>query len=119
MTRGTSGVDGATTGVVAEVTDETFAGEVLASPLPVLVTFTATWCPPCRMVAPVLAAIAAERAGSLRIVSVDVDHNPRTTAAYGVLGTPTMVVFREGEPLRTVVGAHSRNRLLAELADVL
>jgi thioredoxin 1 len=107
------------TATVAEVTDDTFAEEVLASPLPVLVDFTADWCPPCRMIAPVLAAVAAEREGQMRIVSLDVDVNPETTAAYGVLSMPTLMLFREGEPVRTLVGARSRARLLQELADVL
>jgi thioredoxin 1 len=100
---------------VAAITDDDFADEVLASDIPVLVEFTADWCPPCRMIAPVLAAIAAERAGELRIVSLDVDHNPRTTAAYGVLSMPTMMLFRAGEPVKSLVGARSKLRLLQEL----
>jgi thioredoxin len=107
------------TTTVAAITDDDFADEVLASPIPVLVEFTADWCPPCRMIAPVLAAIAAERAGELRVVSLDVDHNPRTTAAYGVLSMPTMMLFRAGEPVKTLVGARSKLRLLQELDGVL
>uniref|UniRef100_UPI00066E9890 thioredoxin n=1 Tax=Streptomyces sp. SBT349 TaxID=1580539 RepID=UPI00066E9890 len=106
-------------GTVVTVTDATFAETVLASPLPVLVDFTADWCPPCRMIAPVLAALAAEKAGELRIVTLDVDHNPRTTAAYGVLSMPTLVLFRAGEPVLSLVGARSRHRLLQDLADAL
>ncbi len=104
---------------VAETTDGLFAADVLASPLPVLVDFTAAWCPPCRMIAPVLAAVAAERGGELKVVSLDVGRNPRTTAAYGVLSMPTLMLFRAGEPVRTWGGARPKARLLAELADVL
>lgn len=104
---------------VAAVTDTTFAAEVLASDLPVLVEFTAEWCPPCRMIAPVLAEIAREQAGHLTIVQIDVDENPVTMAAYGVLSMPTLMLFRDGEPVRTLVGARPKRRLLAELADAL
>ncbi|WP_052847515.1 thioredoxin [Streptomyces avicenniae] len=104
---------------VTEVTDESFAAEVLAADLPVLVKFTADWCPPCRMIAPVLAEIARERVGELKIVSLDVDHHPRTAAAYGVLSMPTLMLFRAGEPVKSLVGARSKLRLLQELSDVL
>ncbi|WP_369149470.1 thioredoxin family protein [Streptomyces sp. R44] len=104
---------------VAEVTDEDFGTEVLGAGLPVLVKFTAEWCGPCRQLKPVLGAIAAEEAGRLRIVEIDVDRNPETTMAYGVLATPTLVVFRGGEPVKSIVGARPKRRLLADLEDVL
>ena len=104
---------------VIEVTDDTFAYAVLSSALPVLVDFTADWCPGCRMIAPVLAQIAAENGERLRIVSLNADHNPHTAAAYGVLALPTLMVFRAGEPVLSLVGARSKHRLLRELADVL
>ncbi|MFB7473875.1 thioredoxin [Kitasatospora sp. NPDC056184] len=104
---------------VATVTDETFAAEVLAAEGPVLVDFTADWCPPCRQMVPVLAEIAREQADRLTVVSLDVDHNPETQAAYGVLSMPTLMVFRGGEPVKSVVGARAKARLLRELDDVL
>jgi thioredoxin 1 len=104
---------------LATVTDATFADEVLGSDLPVLVEFTADWCAPCRMIAPVLAEIAAEEAGRLRIVQIDVDTNPETQSAYGVLSMPTLMVFRGGEPVKSMVGARPKRRLLQELADVV
>ncbi|MCT2593577.1 thioredoxin [Streptomyces sp. N2-109] len=100
---------------MTEVTDETFAAEVLASDLPVLVDFTASWCPPCRMIAPVLEDVARELAGQLRIVTLDVDHNPRTQAAYDVLSMPTLALFRAGEPVKSMVGARPKRKLLQEL----
>lgn len=104
---------------VAEVTDADFEAEVLGADLPVLVQFTAEWCGPCRQLAPVLGAVAFEEGDRLKIVQLDVDRNPQTTIAYGVLGTPTLMVFRDGEPVRSMVGARPKRRLLEELADVL
>ncbi|MDT0343142.1 thioredoxin [Streptomyces litchfieldiae] len=104
-----------TTTGLAKITDATFADEVLTSSLPVLVDFTADWCPPCRMVAPVLADLARERAGELKVVSLNVDHNPETTAAYSVLSMPTLMLFRGGEPVRSLVGARSKARLVQDL----
>ncbi|MGW3955020.1 thioredoxin family protein [Streptomyces sp. NPDC004752] len=104
---------------VAEVTDGDFTAEVIESDLPVLVEFTADWCPPCRQMGPVLGALAAETAGRLKVVQLDVDTNPVTTNAYKVLSMPTFMVFRDGEPVRAMVGARPRRRLLEELSDVL
>ncbi|MFF4169151.1 thioredoxin family protein [Streptomyces sp. NPDC001744] len=104
---------------VAEVTDADFGTEVLESGPPVLVKFTATWCGPCRQLKPVLAAIAREEAGRLRVVEMDVDRNPGTATRYGVLATPTLMVFAGGEPVKSIVGARPKRRLLEELEDVL
>ncbi|MCC9306774.1 thioredoxin [Kitasatospora sp. RB6PN24] len=104
---------------MTQVTDATFADEVLGSDLPVLVDFTADWCPPCRQIAPVLAAVAAEEAHRLKVVAVDVDRNPQTQAAYGVLSMPTLMVFRGGQPVKSMVGARAKTRLLRELSEVL
>jgi thioredoxin 1 len=104
---------------VAEVTDAGFGTEVLGSELPVLVEFTADWCPPCRQMAPVLRALAAEEGERLRVVQVNVDRNPTTTNAYKVLSMPTFIVFRDGEPVKSMVGSRPKRRLLEELSDVI
>ncbi|MEV6883894.1 MULTISPECIES: thioredoxin [unclassified Streptomyces] len=102
-----------------EVTDADFAAEVIGSDLPVLVEFTADWCPPCRQMAPVLSALAEEEGDRLRVVQLNVDRNPATTNAYKVLSMPTFMVFRGGEPVKSMVGSRPKRRLLEELADVV
>ncbi|MEU6386281.1 thioredoxin domain-containing protein [Streptomyces bauhiniae] len=102
-----------------EVTDANFEAEVLRADLPVLVQFTADWCGPCRQLAPVLKDIAFTEGDRLKVVQLDVDRNPSTTIAYQVLSTPTLLVFQDGEPVRSMVGARPRRRLLEELADLL
>ncbi|MER7840483.1 thioredoxin family protein [Streptomyces sp. NPDC096040] len=104
---------------VAEVTDADFAAEVIGAQGAVLVEFTADWCPPCRQMAPVLTALAAEEGERLKVVQLDVDHNPETTNAYRVLSMPTFMVFRDGEPVKSMVGARPKRRLIEELSDVL
>ncbi|MEU1177475.1 thioredoxin domain-containing protein [Streptomyces sp. NPDC005820] len=104
---------------MTDVTDEDFEAEVIGSELPVLVEFTADWCPPCRQMAPVLKALALEEGDRLKVVQLNVDHNPETTNAYKVLSMPTFMVFRGGEPVKAMVGARPRRRLLEELSDVL
>jgi thioredoxin 1 len=96
-------------------TDATFADDVLASPVPVLVDFTADWCPPCRMVEPVLQQIATDEAGRLAVVSLDVDTNPQVTARYGVMSMPTLALFVNGEMVTRSVGARPRTVILRDL----
>ena len=103
---------------IPAVTDDEFAAEVLESERPVLVDFTAAWCPPCRVMKPVLAELAAERP-DLRVVQLDVDAHQRTAAEYGVLSMPTFILFRDGREVQRLVGARPRRRLEAELAQAL
>ena len=101
------------------VSDDTFAEQVLASSTPVLVDFWAAWCGPCRMVAPVLDEIAQEKAGSLTVAKVDVDANPGTARDFQVVSIPTLILFKNGQPVKRIVGAKGKAALLRELADVL
>ncbi len=98
------------------IDDAHFAVEVLESEEPVLVDFTAAWCAPCRVMKPVLREIADERP-DLRVVSVDVDENPLTAATFGVMSMPTLMLFRAGAPVVTLIGARPKARLERELAE--
>ncbi|MFF3017012.1 thioredoxin family protein [Streptomyces sp. NPDC057939] len=105
---------------VIEVTDADFDAEVLRERRrTVLVEFTAAWCGPCRQLAPVLAAVAEEEADRLKVVVIDADGNPDTVTRYGVLSMPTLLVFRDGEPVRQMVGARPKRKLLLELREQL
>jgi len=101
------------------VTDATFAADVLQSDKPVLVDFWAEWCGPCKMVAPILDEIAAEQAGKLTIAKLDIDANPDAAMRYGVMSIPTMILFVDGEPKKTIVGAKGKGQLLEELSAFL
>jgi len=105
-------------GTLSEVTDNNFTAEVIESEGPVLVDFWAPWCGPCRVVAPVLEEIASERP-DLRIVKLNVDDNQQTAAQYQVLSIPTLILFKGGAPVKTVIGAYPKKKLEAELEPVL
>lgn len=104
-------------GASVTVTDESFAQDVLASDLPVLVDFWATWCGPCRMVAPVLEELAVEKAGELTVAKLDVDANPATARDFQVVSIPTLILFKGGEPVKRIVGAKGKAALLREISD--
>jgi thioredoxin len=100
------------------VTDATFAREVLgARGVPVLVDYWAEWCPPCRMVAPVLDELAAESNGRYRIAKLNVDENPRTASQYNIRSIPTMLVFRDGTVVDRIVGAQPKQAIKAVISD--
>jgi thioredoxin 1 len=105
-------------GNLTNVTDNNFQAEVLESEKPVLVDFWADWCGPCRVVAPVLEEIASER-DDLRIVKLDVDANQQTAANYEVLSIPTMILFKNGQVAKKIIGAYPKKRLESELESEL
>jgi thioredoxin 1 len=101
------------------VTDASFASRVLASATPVLVDFWAEWCGPCHAVAPVLDQIAAEYGGKLTVAKLDIDGNPATARQFGVVSIPTMILFRDGQPVTRLVGTMGKAALLRELNGFL
>ena len=99
-------------------TDARFTADVLESDVPVVVDFTAAWCPPCRMMDPIIAELAAERP-DLRFVSLDVDENHETVARHGILSMPTFMVFRDGAPVGSIVGSRPKRRLVEDVETLL
>ena len=99
------------------VTDETFEADVLNGPRPVIVEYWAQWCGPCRMVGPVLEAIAAEHAGQVDVVKLNVDESPKTAQRFGILHVPTMDLFRGGEVVKQAIGARSKSAILREFGQ--
>ncbi|SBS76173.1 thioredoxin 1 [uncultured Mycobacterium sp.] len=106
-------------GATVKVSDDSFSQDVLSSNTPVLVDFWATWCGPCRMVAPVLEEIATEKAGSLTVAKLDVDANPATARDFQVVSIPTLILFKDGQPVKRIVGAKGKAALLREIADLV
>jgi thioredoxin 1 len=106
------------TGNLPDVSDATFQSEVIEADGPVLVDFWAPWCGPCRVVHPILEEISNERE-DLRIVSINVDDNQQTAARYEILSIPTLLLFKDGEIAKRVIGALPKKRLEAELEPAL
>ncbi|OBJ53355.1 thioredoxin [Mycobacterium asiaticum] len=102
-----------------EVSDASFSSDVLSSNKPVLVDFWATWCGPCKMVAPVLEEIATERSADLTVAKLDVDANPETARDFQVVSIPTLILFKDGQPVKRIVGAKGKAALLRELSEAV
>ena len=101
------------------VTSQNFEQEVLQSDIPVLVDFFATWCGPCRMLGPVLEEIAVEKAGQLKVCKCDIDQEPALASQFGIMSVPTMIVFKGGQGVQTLMGSQPKARLLAALEPYL
>lgn len=104
---------------VVHVDDKNFKDEVLKAGLPVLVDFSAEWCGPCKMLAPVVEDIAKEYSGKVKVVKVDVDQAGSTASRYGIMSVPTLMVFNRGEVISQSVGAMSKHELKNKLSEVL
>jgi thioredoxin 1 len=104
---------------ISTLTDSTFDEEVKAAAEPVIVDFWAEWCGPCKMIAPILEEIATEQSGKLRVAKLNVDDNPDIARRFDVMSIPTLIVFKDGEPAKRLVGAKGKGQLLQELAEFL
>lgn len=104
---------------ITHVTDATFEGEVIKSEQPVLIDFWAPWCAPCRAIAPAIEELAAEYAGRLKVVKVNVDDNPAAPARFGVRGIPNLVIIKGGQVKDQIVGAVSKAHLVRAVDHAL
>ncbi len=104
---------------VLEITDAQFEADVLKADAPILVDFWASWCAPCKAIAPVLDQLAEEYDGKVKVAKVNVDENPSTPGQYGVRGIPTMILFKDGKVVDQLVGAVPKNQIEALLNKAL
>ena len=104
---------------MADVTDHVFEQEVLKSPIPVLVDFWAPWCAPCRIVSPVVEELGEEYKGKAKVVKLSVDDNPDTASRYNVMSIPTLMLFKAGKPVKTMIGAQPKENIKKEIEEVI
>jgi len=98
---------------IIHLSDDTFQKEVIESSIPVLVDYWAEWCGPCKMIAPILDDLVSEYDGKLKIAKLNIDENPQTPIKFGIRGIPTLMIFKDGNPEATKVGALSKSQLTA------
>ena len=98
---------------IIHLSDDTFQKEVIESNIPVLVDYWAEWCGPCKMIAPILDDLVSEYDGKLKIAKLNIDENPQTPTKFGIRGIPTLMIFKDGNPEATNVGALSKSQLTA------
>jgi thioredoxin 1 len=106
-------------GAVTDVTDNNFQAEVVESDRPVLVDFWAPWCGPCRRVSPAVEEIASERGDALKVVKLNIDDNQETAVKFNVMSIPTLMLFKNGEVAKTVIGAYPKRKIEEELEPAL
>lgn len=106
-------------GNTLEVTDDTFDTEIVNSTIPAVVDFWATWCGPCKMIGPVVEELAGTYKGKVKIAKMDVDHNRKTPARFGIRNIPTLIFFKGGEVVNTIVGAQSKTSLEEQIKKLI
>jgi thioredoxin 1 len=104
---------------ITTLTDATFDEEIGAAAEPVIVDFWAEWCGPCKLIAPVLEEIASEQAGKVRVAKINIDDHPSAALRFDVMSIPTLIVFKDGQPAKRLVGARPKGALLEELSDFI
>ena len=104
---------------IQTLTSSTFDETVQAATEPVIVDFWAEWCGPCKMIAPILEEIASEQAGKVKVAKLNVDDNPDAARRYEVMSIPTLIVFRDGQPVKRLIGAKGKGQLLQELSEFI
>lgn len=105
--------------MTTKITDDTFQKDVLESQTPVLVDFWAEWCQPCQMVGPVVEELGEEYAGKISVGKLNVDENINIPGNYGVMSIPTLIVFKDGKPFKTMVGVQGKDTLKKALDEAL
>ena len=106
-------------GNIVTLTDQNFQTEVIENAAPVMVDFSAEWCGPCKMLAPVIEELADEYAGRIKVGKLDIDNSRKTPGQYGIQGVPTLIIFQNGEPLKKFVGLISKDKISEALDELL
>ena len=103
----------------ATFTDANFDKEVLQSKIPVVVDFWAVWCAPCRIVSPVIEELAKEYQGKVKVGKLNVDENQQISSNYGIMSIPSVLIFKNGNPVKTIIGAQGKEKYKKEIEEVL
>ncbi|MBI2033231.1 MAG: thioredoxin [Candidatus Levybacteria bacterium] len=101
------------------ITDQNFDQEVLKNDMPVVVDFWAPWCGPCKIVSPTIEALATEYEGKVKVGKLNVDENPQTASTYGVMSIPTIMIFKKGQPVKSMIGAQAKENYKRAIDEVL
>ena len=104
---------------MADVTDQQFKLEVLESKIPVLVDFWAPWCGPCKIIGPVVEELAKEYEGKVKVVKLNVDDNPESAGQFNVMSIPTLMIFKGGQPVKTIIGAQPKENIKKAMDEVV